>query len=370
MKLSKNLAVHRHARPQFSNGILGSSLDLSSFFRLWSWIAISLITSSTLVAQEFPADSPPASLKIATWNLEWFFDANPGDNRSKIAKEEAAPNEAAWKWKRDSIATAIASMKPTIIALQEIEGKNVLHELVNQLKDAHQLTYRIAFVEGFDGSTEQDVGILYQNGCVEYSRREQNTKMFESRTFYSLSKHLFAKFEWDANGRTEKLTIMNMHLRAGEGAIKERQQQSKLAHFMLREQIKAGENIVMLGDMNLESKAGTPMKDDDGIENLSGRSTPTADDDLIDLHTKLPENKSRTHLVLDRQFDRILVSPSMMEDAPKIKDWVFQKIEVFSEIAIRGKDPVNDHWEKRYTKPIEQRDLSDHFPVMATFLLK
>jgi endonuclease/exonuclease/phosphatase family metal-dependent hydrolase len=332
--------------------------------------AFGMFGASTLVAQEFAADSPPAALKIATWNLEWFFDANPGDNRSKIAKEEAAPNEAAWKWKRDAIADAIASMKPTIIALQEIEGKTVLHDLVDQLKNAHRMSYRIAFVEGFDGSTEQDVGILFQNGCVEYSRREQNTKMFESRLFYSLSKHLFAKFEWDANGRSEKLTLLNVHLRAREEAAKERQQQAKLAHFLLRDQIIAGENIVFLGDMNLESKAGVNMKDDDGINNLLGRSTPSTDDDLVDLHTKLAGDKSRTHLVLDRQFDRILVSRSMIEDEPKIKDWVFEKIEVLPEAVIRGKDPVDDHWEKRYTKPTEQRELSDHFPVMATFLLK
>jgi endonuclease/exonuclease/phosphatase family metal-dependent hydrolase len=254
--------------------------------------------------------------------------------------------------------------------LQEIEGKTVLHDLVNQLKDAHRMTYRIAFVEGFDGSTEQDVGILFQNGCVDYSRREQNTKMFESRMFYSLSKHLFANFEWDANGRTEKLTILNVHLRAREEAAKERQQQSKLAHYLLRNQIAAGENILLLGDMNLESKAGVTMKDDDGIENLLGHSTPSADDDLIDLHTKLAGDKARTHLVLDRQFDRILVSRSMIEDEPSVKDWVFEKIEVLPDVAIRGNDPVTDHWEKRYIKPIEQRELSDHFPVMATFLLK
>ncbi len=330
----------------------------------------SLLSSAMSNAQDFSADSPPAPLKIVTWNLEWFFDANDGDNRSKIAKEEAAPNEAAWKWKRDSIAAAIASMKPTVIALQEIEGKSVLHELTSQLKDAHKLTYRIAFVEGFDSATEQDVGILYQNGCVEFSRREQNAKMFQSKVFYSLSKHLLAKFEWDADGRTERLTMLNVHLRAGEGAANERRQQSKLAHFMLRDQIAAGENVVLIGDMNLESKAGVKMTNDDGLDSLIGRDTKSTDDDLVDLHTRLPANEARTHMVLDRQFDRILVSRSMIEDDPAIKDWVFEKIEVLPEVSIRGKEPVSDHWEKRYTKPIDQRDLSDHLPVMATFRLK
>ncbi|MDZ4852836.1 MAG: endonuclease [Pirellulaceae bacterium] len=333
-------------------------------------LAIGVAATSRALAQDFPADKAPEVLSIATWNLEWFFDANPADNQSKIAHEQAAPNEAAWKWKRDTIAASIAKMQPSIIALQEIEGKGVLHELTKALKDNHKISYRIAYVDGFDGATEQDVGILFQNGCVEYSRREQNSKMFESKIFYSLSKHLLAKFEWDANGHEEGVTLLNLHLRAREEASAERIKQAKLAHYLLRDRITAGENVVMLGDVNLESKAGILMANDDGIESLTGRDTPSKDDDLIDLNTKLPPQKSRTHLVLDRQFDRILVSRSMIEDAPNVKDWVFQKIEVVSEAVVRGTESVDDHWEKRYTKPIAQREPSDHFPVMATFQLK
>ena len=60
----------------------------------------------------------------------------------------------------------------------------------------------------------------------------------------------------------------------------------------------------------------------------------------------------------------------MIDDDPSIKDWVFEKVEILPEVSTRGTEPIDDHWERRYTKPIEQRDLSDHFPVMATFRLK
>ncbi len=325
---------------------------------------------SFLKAQEFAADPAPDQLKVATWNVEWFFDNNAADNQSKIAKEEMAPTPATWSWKRDAVAAVIAEMRPTVIALQEVEGRAVLFELIKRLKEAHKQTYRLAFVEGFDGATEQDVAILYQSGCIEYSRREQNNAMFKSDQFYSLSKHLFAKFEWEASGHTESVNLVTAHLRAREEAAKERIKQSKLLHYMLRKQIESNENIVLLGDMNFESREGTKMINDDGIEALTGRETPSKEDDLIDLHSRLPTNARRTHLVLEREFDRILVSKSMMEDSPQVKDWVFEKVEIFPKLVIRGKDDNADHWEKRYTKPIEQREPSDHLPMMATFILK
>jgi endonuclease/exonuclease/phosphatase family metal-dependent hydrolase len=331
----------------------------------WSCSCLWLIVSGhyQALAQDYPADPAPNKLTVATWNLEWFFDHETNDNRSEIAKEQSTPSREVWEWKKNAIASSIAQMKPTILALQEIEGKNVLYELANELRNKHQLTYRIAFVEGFDGSTEQDVGILFQSGCLEYSRREQNNRMFGSQDFYSLSKHLFAKFAWDASGHTEPLTVLTVHLRAREEAAKERRKQA-------RDQIARGENVILLGDLNLESQNGTPMADDDGIEALTGKLTNASNDDLVDLHEKLPADQRRTHLVLDKQFDRILVSRSMIEDNPSIKDWVFEKIEVLPNLVVRGNDSIEDHWEKRYTKPVEERELSDHFPLMATFELK
>ncbi len=329
-----------------------------------------MLSRPALAADMFPADPAPDRLTIVTWNLEWFFDDNLGDNQSKTAKEESSPNASFWNWKRDAIAEAIAKMRPNIIALQEIEGKTVLHALTDTLRNKHNQTYRIAFVEGFDGSTEQDVGILYQSGCVEYSRREQNNAMFKSGGFYSLSKHLFARFEWETGNHTESMTMLTMHLRAREEAAKEREKQARLVHQLLKKQIEAGENVVVLGDTNFDGIDGKKTTNDDGAEALSGRQTNSKDDDLIDLNSKLPANQRRTHLVADKQFDRIFVSQAMIENDPSVKDWVFERIEVLPNAVIRGNDPVQDHWEKRFKKPPEQRELSDHFPVMATFVLK
>jgi len=312
------------------------------------------------------ADKAPDPLTIATWNLEWFFDDFQANNRSDIAKEQSAPSTEDWQWKLYTVAAAIAKFQPTILAVQEIEDRSVMTALTKALKDKHNLTYRVAFIEGFDSATEQDVAILYRSGLVEYSRREQTQEMFASKEFYNLSKHMFAKFEWQANGKTESLTALVLHLRATVDAADLRRQQSKLAQAWMSAGIEAGENRVIMGDLNVEELAGNVTANGDGMFELLGRRTEKTSDDLFDLLEMAPEGKRQTHLILEKQFDRILVSKPMLAttDGPGIK---FKSIEVLSQYNIRGVGADMDHWDTRYTKDRAERDISDHHPVMATF---
>ena len=59
-------------------------------------------------AKDWPADRAPSDLKIATWNLEWFFDDFKANNRSDVAKEQSAPSRAEWDWRVGNFAAAIA----------------------------------------------------------------------------------------------------------------------------------------------------------------------------------------------------------------------------------------------------------------------
>jgi endonuclease/exonuclease/phosphatase family metal-dependent hydrolase len=309
------------------------------------------------------ADQAPELLKVATWNLEWFFDDFKANNRSDVAKEQSAPSREEWQWKLFTTAAAIAKFQPTILAVQEIEDRSVMQALTKALKENHDLSYRVAFIEGFDSGTEQDVAILYRSGLVEYSRREQTQEMFDSKDFYNLSKHMFARFEWQANGKTEALTLLNVHLRATAEAAELRTKQAKLAHAWMKAGIEAGENRMILGDLNVEELAGDVKP---GMFDLLGRRSTTASDDLYDLLEKAPEPKRPTHLILPKQFDRILVSQSLLPESagPGIK---FKSIEVLSQHNIRGAEADLDHWDTRYTKDRAERDISDHHPVMATF---
>jgi endonuclease/exonuclease/phosphatase family metal-dependent hydrolase len=315
------------------------------------------------------ADQASDELTIATWNLEWYFDNYKGDNSSDLAKEQSAPSREEYEWKRDRLAEAIAAFKPTILAVQEIENRRVLLDLTTVLRDKHQLNYRVAFIEGFDFGTEQDVAFLFQSGLVEFSRKEQNREMFESKEYYSLSKHIFGQFEWQIDGRTERLTILNAHFRAKaeEGAI--RLKQAKLARKWIQSALDAGDNVILLGDFNIEDPAGKATKGSE-MEELLGKNTANASDDLFDVLESLPEAERRTHLILEKQFDRILLSKSLVDDAADKKDLVFQKAVVLGKYTVRGKGPDLDHWDTRYTTPQDERDLSDHYPLMATFRFK
>ena len=311
------------------------------------------------------ADEKPAELILATWNLEWFFDDYQGDNASDLAKKMSAPNRSEWDWKRDGVAAAIAEIQPTIIALQEVESR-VAWYLTRRLQQAHGLKYRIAFVEGTDTFTEQDVAILFQSGLVSFGRREQSSEMFNSKQYYNLSKHLVTRFEWGKGEETESLSLLNVHLRARAEIAPLRQRQCRLIRHWTREAILRGENVVVLGDINTETTfAETPAKSDIGI--LRGLQTPDPKDDLFDLHNFLPAKERTSHLLPGKQFDRILVSQSLLENQNGKRDLVFQSMKRRKDLSVRGKQADTDHWNIYYQIPQAERDLSDHYPLVARF---
>ncbi|MEI8211397.1 MAG: endonuclease/exonuclease/phosphatase family protein [Planctomycetota bacterium] len=315
---------------------------------------------------KWAADRAPQTLKIATWNLEWFFDDFKGNNRSDVAKEQSAPSREEWDWRVNTFAAAIAKFEPTILAVQEIEDRTVMQALTKVLKERHDLSYRVAFIEGFDSGTEQDVAVLFRSGLVELSRREQNSSMFGSNEFYNLSKHLIARFEWQDGDRLIPMSLLVLHLRATADAAELRTKQAKLAHLWMSRAIANGENVLILGDLNVEEAAGQIQPDGDGMYRLLGLDSEDPKDDLIDLLERVPAEARRTHLILDKQFDRILASPPLVDGTG---GYALSKIEVLSQFNIRGTGPDADHWDTRFTKPFDERDLSDHHPVMATFEL-
>jgi endonuclease/exonuclease/phosphatase family metal-dependent hydrolase len=322
-------------------------------------VSITALSTASCVAQPF--DPAPTTLSIMTWNVEWMFDDYTGDNRSKLSKEQSAPSREAWKAKVTEVAKVIAQSKATIVALQEIESDQTLAAIAQELKATHQLRYRYAFIQGTDSFTEQDVGFLVQGGLTSYRRQEQSKAMFDSGTYYNLSKQLFAEFRWE--NVESPLTLLNVHFRATEGAEDFRVRQAKLARHWSEPMLAARQDVVILGDFNSETKAGELRSDVGAI--IGDGQSPT----MVDLLTRSENPTAQTHLILDRQFDRIMVSQSMLDDGPGL-DWSFHGIEILSQAIIRGKRDGQEHWDQRLTMSSEELDVSDHFPVLAKFELK
>ena len=311
----------------------------------------------------------PETLRIGTWNLEWFYDHDKTDNRSKLSKEKSAPTKNDWQWKLNAVARVIGETKPYIMAFQEIENRKVLLDLKKVLHEKYRLSYRVAFVEGFDSFTGQDVGVLFQNGLVEMSRREQNQEQWQSKRFYNLSKHLFTRFEWGTGPNKESLVLVNLHLRASPEKEDLRIKQIKLVRQWIDEDIRRGRNIMVVGDLNTEHGFGK-QQDHSDIGCLRGLGDGDASNDLVDLHGSLQDSNRATHLN-GKQFDRILFSQSLMEDNRNHRDLVFVKGFVAKDLVVVGKfDKDGSRWENMYSIPKVDRDISDHYPVFGEFEFK
>ncbi len=312
-------------------------------------------------------DSAPERLRVMTWNVEWMFDDNSADNHSSLAVEQSAPSQAYWHAKRDGVAAVLAKYRPEIIALQEIENEHTLKEIAEQLKAKHGLSYRWAFIPGNDRYTEQDVGLLLRHGLVNYRRYEQSKRMFDSQQFFSLSKHLVGEFRWDHVD--SPLTVMTIHLRATADAESLRTRQAALAVHWLTPELQAGQDVILLGDFNTEHPVSAP-----GLQSSDrGEMAVITDSDkgaqMVDLLAYLPHPAQPTHAFLQKQFDRIFVSQSLVVDGPG-QDWCFTKVEIFEDAGVRGKRDAFEHWTQRLTYAVDEFDLSDHHPVMATFELR
>ncbi len=337
--------------------------------RVALYLALAILTTAATspIARGQPYDAAPQQLRVMTWNVEWMFDDNPADNRSSLAIDQSAPSQAYWHAKRDGVAAVLAKHRPEIIALQEIESEHTLAEITARLKTKHGLTYRGAFIPGSDHFTEQDVGLLVRHGLVNYRRHEQSKRMYDSQQFYSLSKHLLGEFRWD--NVDSPLTVMTIHLRATPQAEDIRIKQARLALHWLTPQLESGQDVILLGDFNTEHVVGEPEAQAVAASEIAAIANGGETAHMVDLLTYLPVPAQPTHAFLKKQFDRILVSQSLTTDDPG-EDWCFAKIEIFDDAIVRGQRDGYEHWSQRLTLSIDEFDLSDHHPVMATFELR
>jgi endonuclease/exonuclease/phosphatase family metal-dependent hydrolase len=326
----------------------------------WLWLVVGLSQTPRVAA-----DPPPQKLVVATWNVEWFYDNYPGDNYADLAKQQSAPSRADWDWKLAEVARVISQIKPTILCLQEIENQRVLFYLTRKLKQDHGLDYVIAYIEGGDFFTEQDVAVLALSGLTSYSVKRQTQEMFASKEFYNVSKHLFCEFAWGSGADRERLTLVNVHLRASPEAADIRRKQARLIHRWIDAPVKAGENLIVIGDVNTNETFETTTKDGD-LGALRGMDTAAAGDDLADLFAYYKGESKETHLI-HKQFDHILATPPLLADAPGRSDLVLTSVTIRKDLVVRGKMQDADHMDVFWKIAQDERDVSDHYPVVAEF---
>lgn len=318
----------------------------------------------SLLATPVLADPPPEQVVICSWNAEWMFDNYAGDNSSDLGKKMTAPSRPDWDWKLAGIEKVVREIRPTILGLQEVENGRVLFYLTQRFKSDNDLKFRTAFVEGADFFTEQDVGILALSGLTGFGRREMSKEQFDDKRNMGVPKHLFATFEWGTGPDQERLTVVNMHLRAQGMATNLRIRQATLIRAWVNDLIKKGENVVLMGDLNSDEFATETTADGD-IGVMRGLNTPERDDDLFDTLVELKDKDRHTHLN-GQQYDRILLTKGLTEDDPNRKDLCFKSVAIRRDLVVRGKQQDENHMDVFWTIPDEERDVSDHYPLVVT----
>lgn len=319
----------------------------------------------SLGAHAAHAEPLPERLIVATWNLEWFYDDHTGDNFQDLPQQQAAPTAADWEWKLDGVAKVIAEIKPTILALQEVENRRVLFYLTRKLKNDYGLDYSVAFVEGDDYFTEQDVAVLAQSGLVGFAFKRQTKEMFASNNYYNLSKHLFCQFEWTQGDKKVELLLINVHFRAGPEAAPLRVRQARLIQHWIGDTVKAGRHVIVLGDINTDETYETTTPSGDlGI--LRGLNTPATNDDLTDVFVNYQGASKETHLI-HKQFDHILATPSLTQGAAPGRGYQLSSVAIRRDLVLRGSGQDQEHLDKYWQIPAAERDISDHYPVVAEF---
>lgn len=334
--------------------------------------ALIVLTLAAFSARDVSAQQEDGEFSVMTWNLEWFYDEYQGDNFSKVAKQQSAPSREQWEWKRDAVAAAIAEVRPTVVAMQEVESRRILWYLTRSLDRLHKQKYSEYLIDGTDHFLEQDVGFLVREPAdlVSITQRHQTRAMRSNQSFMNLSKHAIAEIEIPVGDSTVVIHVMNMHLRAKSDKSDLRIRQARLAHLWVADLVDRGEHVIVLGDLNTEED-GAATRDGSDVAVLGGRETASKTDDLIDLHDRVDADNRRTHLLPGKQFDRILVSRNLIDDEPGKVDLVLKSVDVLGNLNIRnGLDAQADHWDGYWKMADTDRDISDHLPLMATFEAK
>src|SRR5690606_9397378 len=118
------------------------------------FITLLCIPAAIVFATVAQADDPVDDFVVVCWNLEWFFDNEVWDNRSELAKKMSAPDRARWDWRRDAVAASIASVSPSIVAVQEAESRKVMGYLAGAINQQHGRKFRVACIDGAEPFTE------------------------------------------------------------------------------------------------------------------------------------------------------------------------------------------------------------------------
>ena len=286
------------------------------------------------------AVSPPlladANFRIATHNLNRLFDDNDDGLQEKILSSRAFQKRIAASAKQIGDVLGL----PRVLALQEIENRNVLERIALEIERRYGIRYRGVLLAGNDVSGI-NVGFLVHDD-VEIRHVEQ---LFRDRQLPRDGNPLFSRppllLEICDDDRC--LALINLHLRSMRGLAdprrrervidKRRRQAESLATWIDRRQRAfPGQALMLLGDFNALTPSDNWL-DVAGILRGLGDNPETQirerdliESDLVDLTRKIPAERRYSYIFRrqKQQLDYMLVNRAF---TARVENIAFTRIE-------------------------------------------
>jgi endonuclease/exonuclease/phosphatase family metal-dependent hydrolase len=254
------------------------------------------------------------SFRVATWNVENYLDAPAGSRRSKSPESKAAIREM------------IRTMKPDVLALQEVGSTNALMELREGLDFPYW-----EHVSGYD--TNIHVAVLSRFPIVSRRHHTNDSYLLFGRR-YRVSRG-FAEVTIQPSP-AYVFTLLTAHLKSrrvvpegDEAAMREQEA------LILREKVdalfrsNADINLVVLGDFN-------DLHDSKSTRGLVGKSrfalvdTRPAERDCYGASGEGPRNVTWTYFYQQedtyQRVDYVLLSPGMAREWNKAETYVLAEL--------------------------------------------
>jgi endonuclease/exonuclease/phosphatase family metal-dependent hydrolase len=287
-----------------------------------------LLVSHSLLADE--------NFRIVSQNMNRFFDnVDDGNNEKRLS-------DARFKQKVNSTALKINGDfgLPNIVALQEVENRNLLAQVANAVYARAGVNYRVVIREGNDVSGINVAYLVRQDTKIK-----SVAQLFKHERLAYDGSPLFSRppLYLEACLESRCLSMLNLHLRSmigirsnssGERVRRKRRDQAAMIARWVEgfQRARPRDSLIVLGDFNALTPsdhyvdvAGAIL----GRPDNSSVRVPSKDwinDDLIDLTRQIPAALRYSYIYHDNRqiLDYMFVNSAF---GPRLKNIEFTRIE-------------------------------------------
>lgn len=276
-------------------------------------VAAALVLVIILATGTMRGNAQPRLLTLMTFNTQWLFDTV--DDPAVMTDQDHMPADL--NAKMSALSQVIRAHNPDVLALQEVENRQILDQFNTQFLAG--LGYTVYWFDSADTITGQDVALLTRLQPVGQmlDHLRDATNLHGRR--WRISKGVL-DLRLQVTGNDETLHVFITHLKSqlpsevdgyssAYNADWQRAGQGKLVREIIGPALEAGENVVVMGDLN-DGPNSPPLE---FIEGQNGPGPKLCDPlsavPLAENYTYTYEDDSRD--IYYQRIDHILISKNL-----------------------------------------------------------